>query len=207
MTIHEIRLLGDPILRGRCEAVSSPKTPAARLIAHDLQETLQDLKSQTGTGRGLAAPQVGAPMRVVYLEFDEPCFMFNPEIIDVGTEDFLLWDDCFSIPNLMVQVLRAHHIRVKYTDEQGNVQEIDAEGPLAELLQHEIDHLDGVLTVDRATGLDPFCLTSEWLKRHGPDTRYGLPFARSESWSGEETPPRYTSPRDSLNSALKPTIA
>ena len=87
-------------------------------------------------------------MRVVYLEADAPLFLFNPEIIDVGTEDFLLWDDCFSIPELMVQVQRAFHIRVKYTDEQGAVQEIDAEGPTAELLQHEIDHLEGKLFVD-----------------------------------------------------------
>lgn len=205
MTIHRIRLLGDPILRTRCEPVSSPKSPAARLVATDLQETLQDLQRNVGMGRGLAAPQIGAPIRLVYIEVEEPWFLFNPEIVDVGTEDFFVWDDCFSFPDLMVQVQRAHHIRVKYTDDQGTDREVDATGPLAELLQHELDHLDGVLAVDRPAGLDPFCLREEWNKLYTELKRYGQPFIRDES--DETTTPlsRYRTPRDSLKGILKPS--
>lgn len=205
MTIHRIRLLGDPILRTRCEPVSSPKSPAARLVATDLQETLVDLRTRTGMGRGLAAPQIAAPIRLVYVEVDEPWFLFNPEIVDVGTEDFFVWDDCFSFPDLMVQVQRAHHIRVKYTDDQGKERQVEADGPLAELLQHELDHLDGVLAVDRAAGLDPFCLREEWERQYGENKRYGQPFIRDESDDSTAPISRYQTPRDSLRGILKPT--
>ncbi len=178
MTIHRIRLLGDPVLRTRCDTVSNSRSPAARLVAHDLMETLADVKARHGLGRGMAAPQIGAPIRMIYLEIDEPWLMVNPEIVDIGTEDFLVWDDCFSFPPLMVQVQRAYRIRVRYFDRNGDEQEIEAEGPLAELLQHEIDHLDGVLAVDRAAGLDPFCLRQEWNKHYSASGRYGEPYQR-----------------------------
>jgi peptide deformylase len=131
-------------------------------------------------GRGLSAPQIGAPMRMIYLEIDEPWLLLNPEITDVGTEDFLVWDSCFSFPDLMVQVQRAYRVRVQYLDGRGEEQEVDAEGPLAELLQHEIDHLDGVLNVDRPAGLDPFCLREEWNKHYADVGLHGAPTPRHE---------------------------
>lgn len=178
MTIHRIRLLGDPVLRTSCDDVSNPRSPAAKLVAHDLQETLSDFRARTGMGRGIAAPQIGAPIRLVYIEIDRPWILINPEIVDIGTDDFLVWDDCFSFPELMVQVQRAYRIRMRYQDRDGNEHFVDAEGPLAELLQHEIDHLDGVLAVDRAAGLDPFCLRGEWNKHYGMDGRYGEAYPR-----------------------------
>lgn len=180
MSLPKIRLLGDADLRIRCHPVSDPRSPGARLVALQLRDKLHELRERYGRGRGLAAPQIGAPIRMVYLETDRPWFLINPEITDVGTDDFLVWDDCFSFPDLMVKVQRAHHVRVRYTDERGNTQEIEAEGELAELLQHEIDHLDGVLAVDLATGVDPFCLTSEWDKRVEHEERYSAPFPRDE---------------------------
>ena len=180
MTIHRILLLGDPVLRMRSEPVTNYRSPAVRLVATDLRETLRDLQARHGRGRGLAAPQIGAPIRIVYIHIDEPWLLLNPEIVDVGTEDFLVWDSCFSFPDLMVQVQRAHRIRVKYTDRRGEEQTVEAEGALAELLQHEIDHLDGVLTVDRAAGLDPFCLRGEWNKQYAELGAYGEPTPRHE---------------------------
>jgi peptide deformylase len=172
-------MLGDPILRARCELVKNVKSPAVRVVADDLQDTLRELKQQHGVGRGLAAPQIGAPMRIVYIEADEPQVLLNPEIEDIGTHDFQVWDECFSIPNLLVQVQRAYHIRVTYKDLAGKSQVIEAEGPLAELLQHEIDHLDGVLIIDRPTGLDPFCLREEWEKQYAAQGRYSEPSPRT----------------------------
>ncbi len=178
MTIHRIRLLGDPILRTRSEPVDNPRSPAARLVATDLMETLRDLQARHCMGRGIAAPQIGAPMRMIYVEIDEPWLMINPEIVDVGTDDFLVWDDCFSFPDLLVKVQRAYRIKVNYLDGRGEECTVEAHGPLAELLQHELDHLDGVLAIDRPTGLDPFCLREEWNKHITEKNRYGEPAPR-----------------------------
>jgi len=180
MTIHRIRLLGDPILRTRCEPISTPRSTAVRVIADDLRETLRDWQSRFGSGRGIAAPQIGAPVRIVHLELAEPWTLVNPEIVDIGTEDFTVWDDCFSFPNLLVRVQRAYHIRVRYQDLRGETHEITLDGDRAELLQHEIDHLDGVLAVDRACGADPFCLREEWNRHYTAADRYGERELRSE---------------------------
>lgn len=178
MTVHRIRLLGDPALRVKCTAVSNSRSTAVRVVADDLKETLRDWQSRFGKGRGIAAPQIGAPIRLVYVEMDKPWCLVNPEIIDVGDDDFHVWDDCFSFPNLMVRVQRAYHIKVKYQDLKGKAHTVDVERDVAELLQHEIDHLDGVLAVDRAVGLDPFCLREEWNRHYQAAGLYGEPFPR-----------------------------
>lgn len=172
MTIHRIRLLGDPILHSPCEPIAKPSSAAVRVIVDGLRETLRDWQSRFGTGRGIAAPQIGAPVRVLYVEMEKPWVLVNPEIVEVGVEDFPVWDDCFSFPNLLVRVLRAYAIRVRYQDLKGETQELELEGERAELLQHEIDHLDGVLAVDRPHGLRPFCLREEWNRLYAPE-RYG----------------------------------
>src|SRR2546425_13134102 len=81
---------------------------------------------------------------IVFVQIDKQRWtMINPEITDVGPDDFLVWDDCFSFPNLLVRVTRAYQITVSYTDPKGKQHTMELEGPMAELLQHEIDHLDG----------------------------------------------------------------
>jgi len=77
-----------------------------------------------------------------------------------------LWDDCFSFPDLLVRLERAERVGVRYEDEQGRTQILEAEGAFSELLQHEIDHLDGVLAVDRALDRNSFCTREEWRRRH-----------------------------------------
>ncbi len=181
MAVRPVRRLGDPILRSECEPIQHPQSAAIRIVADDLQETLRDLRQRHGMGRGLAAPQIGAPLRLIYIETSQPSFLINPEIVEIGTEDFLVWDDCFSIPHLLVRVQRAYRIEVSYQDLSGRIHTLDAEGPIAELLQHEIDHLEGVLTVDRATGLDPFCVREEWNKNYAAEGRYSKPTPRTVS--------------------------
>jgi peptide deformylase len=180
MTIRRIRQLGDPILRTRCERVHDPKSPAVRLVADDLRDTLRAARVKHKMGRALAAPQIGAPVRVVFVEIKgkQRWIMVNPEITDVGSEDFLVWDDCFSFPNLLVRVTRAYRISLTYQDLQGKTRSMELSGPMAELLQHEIDHLDGILALDRASGVDPFSFRSEWEKLHHPSERYGSPKPR-----------------------------
>ncbi len=184
MTIHRIRLLGDPILRSKCEPVSRPRSAAVRVVADELRETLRHCQARYGYGRAIAAPQIGAPIRLIHVEIDRPWTLVNPEIVDVGDTDFTVWDDCFSFPDLMVKVSRAYQVRVRYQDLYGREHIIEAERDLAELLQHEIDHLDGVLAVDRASGLDPFCLKEEWNRHWTAQGRYSEPTPR---WAPRST--------------------
>jgi peptide deformylase len=176
-------MLGDPILRTGCEPIARPGSAAVRVVLDDLRDTLRDFQSRFGYGRAISAPQIGAPMRIVFVEMEQPWPLINPEIVDVGNEDFTVWDDCFSFPNLLVHVSRAYRIKVSYQDVKGEIRTIDLEGDRAELLQHEIDHLDGVLAVDRPHGLDPFCLREEWNRQHAQSGRYGEPETRSASYS------------------------
>ena len=125
MTIHRIRLLGDPVLRTLCEPITKPGSAGVRVIMDDMRETLRDWQSRFGSGRGISAPQIGAPVRMVYIEMDRPWPLINPEIIDIGNEDFEVWDDCFSFPNLLVRVSRAYRIRVRYQDLKGEWQEVE----------------------------------------------------------------------------------
>jgi peptide deformylase len=176
-------MLGDPVLRTRCEPIAKPRSTAVRVIVDDLRDTLRDFQSRFGYGRGMAAPQIGAPVRIVFVEMERPWVLINPEILDVGNEDFTVWDDCFSFPSLLVHVSRAYRIKVRYQDIRGETHTVDLEGDRAELIQHEIDHLDGVLTVDRPHGLDPFCLREEWNRQHAHQGRYGEPEVRSAVYS------------------------
>ena len=180
MAIRRIRQLGDPILRVRCERVLDPKSPAVRLVADDLRDTLRSAQTKYKMGRALAAPQVGAPVRLVFVEIKgkQRWTMVNPEITDVGSEDFTVWDDCFSFPNLLVRVTRAYRASLTYQDLEGEKHTMELDGLMAELLQHEIDHLDGILAVDRASGLDPFAFRTEWEKLHDKAERYGPPKPR-----------------------------
>jgi peptide deformylase len=130
-------------------------------------------------GRALAAPQIGAPVRMVIVETGKQRWsMVNPEITDVGPDDFLVWDDCFSFPNLLVRVIRAYQVTVAYQDLKGKSHTMTVEGPMAELLQHELDHLDGILALDRAAGPDAFAFRSEWEKHHEAAERYAAPKPR-----------------------------
>jgi peptide deformylase len=178
MTARPVRLLGDPMLRSECEAIKQPRSAAVRLVADELKETLHEIRKSLGFGKGLAAPQIGAPVRIIYVEAEEPLTMVNPQVLDIGDKDFSVWDDCFSIPDLLVRVTRAYRIRIGFQNLQGERQKMEFEGELAALIQHEIDHLDGVLIVDRPSGLDPFCLHKEWSKHYAAAGRYGEPEQR-----------------------------
>jgi len=120
MAVRRIRQLGDPILRVRCEPVQDFKSAATRLVADDLRDTLRTARKRYRMGRALAAPQIGAPVRIVFIEFDKQRWtMVNPEITDVGPDDFVVWDDCFCFPNLLVRVSRAYQATLNYTDLKG----------------------------------------------------------------------------------------
>jgi peptide deformylase len=91
--------------------------------------------------------------------------LINPEIMWASAEMMELWDDCFSLPDLMIRVRRNRTIRVAYQDERGARHTIEAEDDLSELLQHEIDHLDGILATERAISPHALSTRAEWEKR------------------------------------------
>ncbi len=164
MSIRRIIELGDPLLR----ATSLEVTVASEAIPilDDLRDTLHEFQRTSGFGRGIAAIQIGSPQRVIYIEISNRSYeLINPTLEWLSPETFAMWDDCFSFPNLMVKLERSKSLRLRHQDRLGVWQTIEAQDGFAELLQHEVDHLDGILAIDRA--LDPkhsFMTRSEYLR-------------------------------------------
>jgi peptide deformylase len=117
---------------------------------------MEDVRAKYGFGRGIAAPQLGIMKRLIYVNIDKPIIIVNPEIIYKSDEMFELWDDCMSFPNLFVKVKRHKIIKFKYLDENWEEKECTVQGDLSELFQHEFDHLNGILSTDRAVTYHPF---------------------------------------------------
>jgi peptide deformylase len=164
MPARRILQLGDPVLREISAPVPDP--PRESLLLSDLRSTLHEFQRTHGFGRGISAVQIGEPKRLLYLELGGRSYaMFNPQYVHKSAATFQMWDDCFSFPNLMVWLDRNEAVRVRYQDETGRLEEIDASGDLSELLQHEIDHLDGILAVDRAVDRESLITREEWLRQ------------------------------------------
>ncbi|MCU0454473.1 MAG: peptide deformylase [Bacteroidetes bacterium] len=161
MAIRTIMLLGNPVLRTRCKAVPRSAREERARLARDLRDTLANFRTQRGFGRGIAAPQIGSTVRAIHIEPEIGGAMFNPRIVRRSRRTFLLWDDCFSFPDLLVRLRRHHTIEVAYEDAEGHRRTVKATGSLSELLQHEIDHLDGILAIDRAIDQKHIILRSE----------------------------------------------
>jgi peptide deformylase len=150
MPVREILLLGNPELWRPSSPVISVNSRETRELIGDLAATLDNFREQNGFGRGIAAPQIGVGSRVIFLRVGESFPLINPTITRASREMMELWDDCFSIPNLMIRVRRHVEVDVSYTDERGAQRVMKASDALSELLQHEIDHLNGILATDRA---------------------------------------------------------
>jgi len=164
MPVRRILQLGDPRLREVSAPVEDPAS--AGLVLRDLEETLAEFKRTHGFGRGISAIQIGESVRVIFLNVDGRRYeLVNPEYLWMSEDKFELWDDCFSFPNLMVRLLRHCRLRLKHQDGQGVWHEIAAAGALSELIQHEMDHLDGVLAVDHAESTRDFATREEWLRQ------------------------------------------
>jgi peptide deformylase len=164
MAVKEILLLGNPVLRQRSRRVMNI-SGEVRIVIKDLKETLGHIRKTHGFGRGIAAPQIGCSLRIICINTDEPLTLINPKITGRSGETMRLWDDCFSIPGIMVKVKRHKKIKVKYFNESMEAQTKDFIGDQSELVQHEIDHLDGVLAIDRAIDSKHIILRSEWIRQ------------------------------------------
>jgi len=148
MAVLTVRTYGDPILRRRAEPVSEV-TPEIRAILRDMIDTMY-----REVGVGLAAPQVGISLRLMVVDDEKgrgPRALVNPEIVDQGGR-VVAEEGCLSIPGIFAPVARAEWVRLEAQDEEGQPVTVETKGLYARVIQHEMDHLDGVLFVDR---LDP----------------------------------------------------
>jgi peptide deformylase len=156
-TLADLVLLGDPRLYEKCELILESELPQVAGWVADLHNVMAEIRARFNFGRGIAAPQIGVMKRLVYLHLQgRPIVLINPELVDLSRATFELWDDCMSFPNLLVRVSRHQTVTVKYTDENWQPQTWTVHNDLAELLQHECDHLDGVLCTMRALDAQSF---------------------------------------------------
>jgi peptide deformylase len=150
MAVKEIFILGNPKLYEVSEDFIREESETILDLARDLHDTLMAFRKEHNAGRAIAAPQIGVMKRVIYMFIDKPVVFINPVICDKSDEMIELWDECMSFPGLLVKVKRHKSIRIKYKDENWNDKEEFLSGDLSELLQHEYDHLDGILAVQRS---------------------------------------------------------
>ena len=166
MSVREIVTVGDPVLRRRGRDVTPDElaTPEIQQLIDDLIET-----RRAANGAGLAAPQVGADVRIAVVENegDNPRYPYkppielrvlvNPELEPADSEMVVINEGCLSVPGLRGELERCVSVRARYLDREGREQEEVVRGLTAGTFQHEVDHLDGILFVDRA---DPRTLST-----------------------------------------------
>ncbi|MBD3304962.1 peptide deformylase [candidate division KSB3 bacterium] len=169
MAIREILQLGNPLLWEQSAPIETFDSEATRTLIRDLDDTLTHFYDTHGFGRAIAAPQIGSLNRAIFVRMQPSGFcgpLINPRIVWADPEQIEVWDDCFSFPDLLVKLRRARQIEVEYQDAQGTVQQVSADEDFSELLQHEIDHLDGILAVQRAQSPKDFSTRKEWERIH-----------------------------------------
>ena len=169
MSLLKIARMGHPVLIQRCAPVDDPGAPEIRRLVADMIETMED-----APGVGLAAPQVYVPLRLFVFRVsagrveqdpeDAPVgntVLINPEVELLSDERVLCWEGCLSIPGLRAAVPRAPRIRYRGVDCDGVVTEREATGFHADVIQHEYDHLDGILYPMRMRNFSLFGFTEE----------------------------------------------
>ncbi len=158
MALLKIARMGHPVLLGRAEEVPDPTAPEIRRLIADMAETMED-----AGGIGLAAPQVHVPLRLFVWRTGAGgvSALINPELEQVGEETGLAWEGCLSVPGLRGAVRRASRLRFSGIDMDGREIEGEAAGIVARVMQHETDHLDGVLYPMRMEDLGQFGFVEE----------------------------------------------
>ena len=142
--------LGDPRLYQKCEPVQREELDSLKPVIQDLHDIIFEFRAKYNAGRAIAAPQIGCMKRLIYMHIDKPVVFINPVLSNLSEDLFELWDDCMCFPNLLVRLKRHRSLTITYRDENWNEQSWDMKDDLSELLQHEYDHLEGILATQRA---------------------------------------------------------
>ena len=150
MAVSDILLLGDPRLYEISAPVHRDEIPELMPHIQLMWDSILDIRKTYGFGRAIAAPQIGLLKRIIALNINEPIVMINPELHDLSDEMFEIWDDCMSFPNLLVKVKRHKKLEVSFYDLEWKKHSWHLEDDMAELIQHEYDHLNGILATQRA---------------------------------------------------------
>lgn len=178
MPVRTVLQLGNPKLREVAARVADPTSSEVLSLVQDLSDTLAHWRKETGYGRGIAAPQLGVDLRVIFLRLpgEDPWPLVNPEITARSAETIVVWDACLSFLSVFMQVERHRDITVRYQDLRGEWHEVKAgeDRNLSELLQHEIDHLNGILAVDRITDIRTLCTKEEFESRYRANSPYAV---------------------------------
>lgn len=146
----DLLTLGDSRLYEVCTPVEYSDLVHISEWVADLHNVMQEIRAKYHFGRAIAAPQLGIMKRLIYMNIDQPVVIINPDLHFIGNETFELWDDCMSFPNLLVKVKRHQKVKLSYLDQNWQPQERIFENDLSELIQHEYDHLNGILATMRA---------------------------------------------------------
>ena len=147
---REILLLGDPRLYEIAEEVKKEELESLKPVFTDMFDCIKAIRRDYGFGRAIAAPQIGVRKRLICILTDRPYVIINPALEFLGDDTMELMDDCMSFPNLWVRVRRYRHCILHYRDENWLEQTMRIDDDMAELIQHEYDHLDGILVTIRA---------------------------------------------------------
>lgn len=148
--LSDLLLLGDDRLYEISELIEKSELPLVEGWVADLHNVMKEIRTKYRFGRAIAAPQLGIMKRLIYINIDGPIILINPELNNRSDEMFELWDDCMSFPNLYVKVSRHRSLTVKYYDAEWQQKEWTVADDLSELVQHEYDHLNGILATMRA---------------------------------------------------------
>ncbi len=162
MAIRPILQLGNPQLYEKSQPVLEEDVELIQSAVVDLHDTMMNFRKDYGVGRAIAAPQIGLMKTILYMCIDNVSTVFiNPQIVDKSEEMMVVWDDCMCFPDLLVKVRRHKSCRILYRNQKWEEESMSLDGDLSELLQHEYDHLDGVLAVARAIDGNAFALKSQ----------------------------------------------
>ena len=161
MAVRDLLYLGNPKLYEESSKVKHEELEDLKSVIEDMADTLMEFRDEYGWGRAIAAPQIGVMKRIVYMHVNEPVVLINPVIKLRNRRKTLVWDDCMSCPDLLVQVKRYRRCKVEYRDENWNKRSLYLEGKLATLMQHEVEHLQGILITQKAISEKSFALRSE----------------------------------------------
>ncbi len=170
MTVRTLHLLGSPVLRQQSAAVARVDD-AVRQLVDDLLETMRAAK-----GVGLAANQIGEARRIAVVDIGEedppPLVLINPVILERSDESETAEEGCLSIPDIFGDVERHAHVVVEALDRDGTKFRAEANGYKARAIQHEIDHLDGILFLDHLSAVKRSLLLAKWKKSRKGQTGY-----------------------------------
>lgn len=148
--LKKILLLGDPRLYKASSEVKQEELPALIPIISELGDLVSAFRLKYGKGRAIAAPQIGVFKRIIVLNIERPLPIINPVLHFPDHEMFEIWDDCMSFPNLEVRLKRYRKCTIKFRDTEWRENKWHLEDDMSELMQHEYDHLDGILATQRA---------------------------------------------------------